>query len=678
LTSNMKLEARIKESNVGTKKTEDLDKQINNLAAVASKLEQKESTGNKFRALCDICDAIPNPVMILDPQQNVLAVNPAMIDVINKRKDKIVGKKCYKIFCNKSVSRSHCLFKKTMRSANPKTIKAEINVNNTWFRISCIPILNNAGELEQIVHMATDITEDKEIEAALGTCDLLKASILEAIPHAVVALHERCILEANKGVEDVFGWKSHEIIGKTTRVFYRSEEEFKEIGRRFYPLLEKVRSHSEEFPCRRKDGRDIICRVTAARIGGALDEKKIAVVYEDITERKHSENEIKHKTKDLNLINSLNNAVNQGKSLQEIIQLLSRQIEKTFMCNGAMLMLISEDGEHLVLQKALVNSSLIANIEKIIGTMIPDLVFSIKEGDMYRKALQEGKGQLIDNPDVLRELSNRSTTNKLSRKIIAAFLKKFDIKSVIICPLLCEDTCIGFLNVVRNRSFTKTELKRFEAIAEEVTLILSRKQTDEKLQMSIEEIKKTLEEIIQVLIATSEKRDPYTAGHQERTTKLAIAIAGEIGLSEEQIKSISVAGMVHDIGKISIPSEILNKPSKLTETEMDLIRIHPQAGYELLENISFPWPVAEIVLHHHERMNGSGYPNSLVGKDIPLEARILAVADVVEAMASHRPYRAAHPLDVALNEVYQNRDTLYDPDVVDACLKLFNEKHFSF
>ena len=179
---------------------------------------------------------------------------------------------------------------------------------------------------------------------------------------------------------------------------------------------------------------------------------------------------------------------------------------------------------------------------------------------------------------------------------------------------------------------------------------------------------------IRALAVTTEMRDPYTAGHQERVTQLACAIAQEMGLSENRLEGLRVAGTLHDVGKVSVPAEILSKPTTLTPTEFGLVKVHPQSGYEILRAIDFPWPVADIVLQHHERMDGSGYPQGLRGDAIALEARILAVADVIEAIVSHRPYRAAQPMATALNEVVRAAGTLYDADVVAACRKLYEEK----
>jgi HD-GYP domain-containing protein (c-di-GMP phosphodiesterase class II) len=208
--------------------------------------------------------------------------------------------------------------------------------------------------------------------------------------------------------------------------------------------------------------------------------------------------------------------------------------------------------------------------------------------------------------------------------------------------------------------------------------IAERNLAEEKLQQSYAKLQKNLDEIVHAMSLTAEKRDPYTAGHQKRTTELAMALACEMGLCEHRIKGVQMAGLIHDMGKISIPAEILSKPGKLNEVEIQLARRHPQAAFEILKEIDFPWPVDLIVLQHHEKMDCSGYPQGLAGEEILLEARILCVADVVESIESHRPYRPGLGIDTALEEISKNRGTLYDADVVDACLRLFKEKNFQY
>jgi PAS domain S-box-containing protein/putative nucleotidyltransferase with HDIG domain len=208
--------------------------------------------------------------------------------------------------------------------------------------------------------------------------------------------------------------------------------------------------------------------------------------------------------------------------------------------------------------------------------------------------------------------------------------------------------------------------------------ITDRKQAETDLHQSLKKLRLTLKSAIDALASAIELRDPYTAGHQERVTRLACAVAAEMGLAEERIEGIQIAGLIHDIGKLYVPAEILSKPAKLNELEYSMIKMHCQVGFTILSKIDFPWPIAEIVHQHHETINGSGYPQGLAGKDILLEARILCVADVVEAMSSHRPYRPALGVPAALDEISQKRGILYDREVVDACLKVFSERNFKF
>jgi len=207
---------------------------------------------------------------------------------------------------------------------------------------------------------------------------------------------------------------------------------------------------------------------------------------------------------------------------------------------------------------------------------------------------------------------------------------------------------------------------------------IERNRAENEVQKNIRKLRQTLGAVIQVLEQTVEVRDPYTAGHQRRVADLARAIAEEMGLSDDQIDGIRIAGIIHDIGKMYVPAEILSKPWGLSQLEFSLIKTHPQVGYDILKAIEFPWPVASIVLQHHERINGSGYPFSLPKEKILIEARILGVADVVEAMASHRPYRPALGLEAALDEISNNKGKLYETKIVDTCLRLFKQDSFTF
>ncbi|OEU66338.1 MAG: hypothetical protein BBJ57_01110 [Desulfobacterales bacterium PC51MH44] len=242
----------------------------------------------------------------------------------------------------------------------------------------------------------------------------------------------------------------------------------------------------------------------------------------------------------------------------------------------------------------------------------------------------------------------------------------------IIKPFKANELLINATNALRRRKL-EIENRRHRENLEKLVL----ERTDAH-KNTMNDLQKAMYGIIEAMGLTVEIRDPYTAGHQRRVAEIARAIAIEMGLSEHQMEGVRIAGLIHDIGKMVVPAEILNKPGKITEYEFGIIKSHPEVGYDILRKINFPWPISQIVYQHHERMDGSGYPKGLSGKDILLEARIMAVADVVEAMASHRPYRQALGIDIALEEISKNREVLYDPEVVDACLRLFKEKGFEF
>lgn len=219
------------------------------------------------------------------------------------------------------------------------------------------------------------------------------------------------------------------------------------------------------------------------------------------------------------------------------------------------------------------------------------------------------------------------------------------------------------------------DIKCFDGFVEDIT---SRKMAEIDLEKTAEKLRNSLMNTIQALSVTVEIRDPYTSGHQKRVSKLTRAIAQGMSLPNDTVDNICMASIIHDIGKLSLPAEILSKPGKLSDIEFSLIKCHSQSGYDIIKDIGLPYPIADMVLQHHEKMDGSGYPRGLKNEQILLESKIITVADVVEAMASHRPYRPALGIDTALEEIAKYKGILYDPAVVDMCLELFREKGFTF
>ncbi|PID39416.1 MAG: two-component system response regulator [Proteobacteria bacterium] len=230
--------------------------------------------------------------------------------------------------------------------------------------------------------------------------------------------------------------------------------------------------------------------------------------------------------------------------------------------------------------------------------------------------------------------------------------------------------------------FIEKPIRLAEIVARLKRVLLERrpraqlKRAAEELSLNMQRIQQAMEGFVQAIALAVEMRDPYTSGHQHRVSDLADAIGREMNLSEDRVYGLKMASVIHDLGKITIPGEILCKPGKLSKPEYEMIKTHAQSGYDILKKIDFPWPLADIVLQHHERLDGSGYPRGLSGEQILLEARILSVADVFETIGSHRPYRPSLGIQKAISELTENQDRLYDPDVVRACLVLFNEKGY--
>jgi PAS domain S-box-containing protein/putative nucleotidyltransferase with HDIG domain len=480
-----------------------------------------------------------------------------------------------------------------------------------------------------------DISEQKEVRQKLDELKTLEASILDALPVAVIGLRERQIISANRAVEAVFGWKPEEIIGRNTRILYRSDEEFEEIGRHFYPVLEKQRIFSEEFPCRHRDGRDILCFVSTSRIGANLEEKRIVATYEDITERKRAEAALKG-------------------SEERLRAILEGSPTPTFVI----------DRDHRVIgwNKAL---------EELTGVRSDDVI----DTDSHSKILYGEKRPTV--ADLLVDGAADLTAE--IRRWYGGHYRRSELLEE-----AYEATGPFSFPGKEQRwlHFTSAAIRDAKGgiigAIETMTDISPLKRAEDELRENVERLKKVMSGVIRAIDVIVETRDPYTAGHQHQVARLATAIATEMGLPAETVEAIYVAASIHDLGKIYVPAEILSKPGRISDIERGFIRTHPQVGYDILKSIDFPWPIAEIVLQHHERMDGSGYPRGLKDGDIRIEARIIGLADVVESIGSHRPYRPTLGSEKALDEIRKNRGILYDPDVVDVCLSLFQEKGFRF
>lgn len=405
--------------------------------------------------------------------------------------------------------------------------------------------------------------------------------------------------------------------------------------------------------------------VTAAAAKKALIDKNRSLEEENRTHREHLEELVDTRTEQLTHINELALELGNVSDINRIYEAVYRHVRALMDAKSFIISFYDEEKQLLhagcaLFQKKAFDVSKLPPIplaqeghgtqSRVIHTGEPLYVPD------YRKARKKGSTEYTVDPNgVIRKGAPPEDEEDITR-------------STLFVPLKLKGKIIGVMQVQSNRldGYTEEDMTLLGGLANVTAVAIANSRL-------VQEVRDALEGTVHIVGDTVEIRDPYTAGHQRSVTELACAVGSKLGLPEEEIKGLRVAGLLHDIGKMSIPAEILSKPTRLTEIEFSLIQHHPQVAYDLLKSIRFPWPVAQIVLQHHERMNGSGYPHGLEGDKILPEAAILAVCDVVEAMAAHRPYRAALGVDAALEEITKNKGTLYDSDVVKACLHVFED-----
>ncbi len=427
-----------------------------------------------------------------------------------------------------------------------------------------------------------------------------------------------------------------------------------------------------ELRLRRSDNRQIVVIVETRR-GADTDAPMLSVTLTDITERRRSQTQIERANRALITLSTVNHNLVHADNEAQLLQSICQDIVRLHGYRMGWVGYVQHDEGKSV--------QVIARTEQEKGYVDwAQLTWAEtpRGSGPTGRAIRSGKTQISQDID--------HDESFLPWRKHAAEL---GYASSIALPLIDADSrqVFGVLKLYSDEvnAFFPEEVELLEQTADDlafgVRAIRTRSERDLSLlknQQQIEQLRRSLDDTVSAIATLGELRDPYTAGHQKRVAQLAEAIAEHIGLPPEQVHAIYLAGVVHDVGKIQIPAEILCKPGRISDLEYSLIKTHAQAGYEILKGINFPWPIAQMVMQHHERLNGSGYPNGLKGDAILLEARILAVADVVEAMSSHRPYRTGWGIDVALKEVEKGCGKEFAPQIVQACVTLFREKGFCF
>lgn len=493
-----------------------------------------------------------------------------------------------------------------------------------------------------------DIAHRKEIENTLRANEEKYRAAVEQSAEGIYILDSETkrVLEANAALVRLIGYSLHELRDLPVYDFFAHSPE--EIDRDLQAIIDKKSVFIGERQYRCKDGSLVTVEVSGSYLtyGG---KKALNVLSRDITERKQA-----HKLQ--MVLYNIANLVITTDNLKELFGAIRKELGTVLDTSNFYIAVYNENDDMI------------------------SLPFYIDEKDHF-DTFPAGK-------TLTAYVIKKSKPLLASRETIETMKKSGEIETFgapakvwLGVPLQIENNVIGAL-VVQSYSdpllYTEKDLEILKFVSGQIALAVERKKKEQELQSSYSKLKTTMESTIYAIASLVELRDPYTAGHQRRVAELAYAIATAMHLSDGQKEAIRMAAMIHDIGKINIPAEILTKPTELTEPEFDIVKIHPKIAYDVLKKIAFPRPIADIVLQHHERLDGSGYPHGLTGNDIMLEARILCLADVVEAMSSYRPYRPALGIEATLVEISKKQDIFYDRTVVETCLKLFTEQAFGF
>ena len=529
-----------------------------------------------------------------------------------------------------------------------------------------------APAVQRVLSMEQGIRARKAAEIALRESEEKFRSLVESTSDWIWEINDLGIYTyASPRIFDLLGYTADEVIGKTPFDLMPRDEAmrvrvlFEHIasGKRPFWLLENANLN--------KDGRVVVMESSGVPIFDARGTfKGYRGIDRDISERKQAESAVRRLNHALKALSAGNHALIHSHNEEELMQGICRAITDGNTYRLAWVGRALQDENKTIQAVALAGEG---------KSYVDELHVTWDENSPYGRdptgiAIRTGQVQIAQN-------FNEDPRMEPWRGLAA----KYSLASSISLPLRENGQVIGVLTLysVEPNAFDTEEVVLLEEMVEDLSFGLDalntrieRDRALEERQQYVERLRASLEEALQAIAATVEMRDPYTAGHQRRVAQLAVEMAREIGLPEEQTHGLRLASIVHDLGKIHIPAEILSKPAKLSEIEYSLIQTHPQAGHDILAGINFPWPIAQTVLQHHERLDGSGYPQGLKGDAIITEARILAVADVVEAMSSHRPYRPGLGIDAALEEIERYRGVKYCATVVDACIRLFRQKHY--
>jgi PAS domain S-box-containing protein len=600
-------------------------------------------------------DVVKDPIFLHDKKLRILRCNKAYQQQAGMSFSELLGKPFYDVFPKYAAPCQCCLGEIKGAVVGDE----EITIGDVVYHSRAFPVIDSNGKFLYSAHILENVTERKKIESDLKQSQKFTQDVIDNSPLLFYSLDKdgRFIL-ANNRLLSLLGIDRSQLIGYTREVVmhkHEAEEHRKndiEVMRTAIPIeFEESNFHtdgtraylSQKFPLFDTEGNVYgVCGIST-----------------DITQHKKNELALQRANRALRTLSAGNVSLIRSTDELQLLQAICQVAVEKGGYHMAWVGYVEHDAERSIrfMAKAGIDEG---NLEQA----------HITWNDNEYGQEPTGKAARIGQTQVAQNIA-RDPKIMLWRE--QAEFQGYT--SSIALPLLEREQCFGVLTICAAEAdaFDSEEMVLLEEMAADLAfgiLTLRIKQAHSEHEQRLQ---KNMLQTVEAIASIVEMRDPYTSGHQARVAKLAQAIAYQMGLPAEQIRAIRLAGVVHDLGKISVPAEILSKPGRLNDIEFSLIKMHSQAGYDILKGIDFSWPIAQTVLQHHERMDGSGYPQGLKGEEILLDARILSVADIVEAMFSHRPYRPGLGIEAALGEITRARGTQYDPQVVDACVALFRE-----
>lgn len=602
-------------------------------------------------------------------------INPRAEQMLNMTRDKVIGQKLCELI---PVNRTGGFFDKYVTVATTGTpLEEEFPIDSPeikakWMRHQVVQVGDG------IAISSRDITQWKQASAEIRRQTRLRTAILNAAGEGIFGLDTggRATFINPAGVE-MLQWPEKELVGQVMHALHHhTRVDGTAYPAKACPIYAAYRDgqvhRMEDEVFWRKDGTSFPVEYVSTPV---FDEQGVlsgaVVSFSDISERKARDTALAHAVRAMKTLSTVNqslvHATDEPQLLQEI-------------CRG-----IVDKGGYRMAWVGYADD----NPEK---TITPIAWAGVEDGYLVQLKLtwadtERGQGTAGRTIRTGKAQTVHDIHLDPGYALWREQAEKHGYASSYSYPLTVEGRLIGALCIyaAETDAFDEGEITLLAELGDDlaygIEMLRTRAERDRTAYVQFhhaEILQRSLEDSIRAIAYTVEMRDPYTAGHERRVGELAVAIAKEMGLSEHKIQGIRLAASVHDLGKINIPAEILSKPGKLSDIEFMLIQTHPLAGYNILRDVEFPWPIAEIVLQHHEKMDGSGYPQGLKAEEILLESRVMTVADVVEAMSSHRPYRPTLGIEVALKEIERGKGSIYDLEVAEACLKLFREERFSF